>query len=227
MSDADFSRLHAARRITRRGFFERFSDGVCGTAFATLLNRDLYGATLESPDGLPEGHRRIYDLKPRAPHFPPKAKAVIHLFMNGGPSQMDLFDPKPILDKHDGEPYFEKVAADLTGPEQAGGLLRSPFKFAQHGKCGMWISDLMPHLATQADKICVIRSMFTVHPNHEPALFVIHSGRTIQGRPSMGSWVAFGLGSANQNLPAYVVLDDPLGLPINGQQNWQAGFLPP
>jgi hypothetical protein len=105
--------------------------------------------------------------------------------------------------------------------------MRSPFQFAQHGKSGMWISDLMPRLAEQADKLCVIRSMFTVHPNHEPALFVIHSGRVLPGRPSLGSWTIFGLGSDNQNLPAYVVLDDPLGLPINGTQNWQAGFLPP
>jgi hypothetical protein len=216
-----------AQRLTRRNFFERFSDGICGTALATLLAHDVYGASIDSSDGLPEGHRRMYDLKPRTPHFAPKAKAVIHLFMNGGPSQMDLFDPKPVLDKHNGEAYFDKVAADLTGPEQAGGLMRSPFQFAQHGKSGMWISDLMPRLAEQADKLCVIRSMFTVHPNHEPALFVIHSGRVLPGRPSLGSWTIFGLGSDNQNLPAYVVLDDPLGLPINGTQNWQAGFLPP
>jgi hypothetical protein len=214
-------------RLSRRGFFETFADGICGTALATLLSRDLYGATLESSSGLPDGHRRMYDLKPRPPHFAPKAKAVIHLFMNGGPSQMDLFDPKPVLDKHNGEPYFDKVAADLTTPEQVGGLLRSPFKFAQHGKSGIWISELMPHVADQADKICVIRSMFTMHPNHEPALFAIHTGRILPGRPSMGSWVVFGLGSENQNLPAYVVLDDPLGLPVNGTQNWQAGFLPP
>jgi hypothetical protein len=147
--------------------------------------------------------------------------------MNGGPSQMDLFDPKPVLDKHHGEPYFDKVAADLTTPEQVGGLMRSPFKFAQYGKSGMWISEVMPHTAEQADKICVIRSMYTVHPNHEPALFAIHTGRILNGRPSMGSWAVFGLGSENQNLPAYVVLDDPLGLPVNGTQNWQAGFLPP
>jgi len=172
-----------AQRLTRRNFFERFSDGICGTALATLLARDVYGASIDSSDGLPEGHRRMYDLKPRTPHFAPKAKAVIHLFMNGGPSQMDLFDPKPVLDKHNGEAYFDKVAADLTGPEQAGGLMRSPFKFAQHGKSGMWISDLMPHVAAQADRLCVIRSMFTVHPNHEPALFVIHSGRVLPGRP--------------------------------------------
>ncbi|HWB98207.1 MAG TPA: DUF1501 domain-containing protein, partial [Bryobacteraceae bacterium] len=176
---------------------------------------------------LPDGHRRVYDLKPRAPHFEPKAKAMIHLFMNGGPSQMDLFDPKPMLDKHHGESYFDKVAADLTGPEAAGGLMRSPFKFAQHGKSGMWVSEVMPHLTEVVDELALIRSMQTMHPNHEPALFMIQTGRIIPGRPSMGSWVVYGLGSENQSLPAYVVLDDPLGLPVNGPQNWQSGFLPP
>ena len=206
--------------ITRRGFFESVSDGLYGTALATLLSRDLYGTE-------PTGHRRSYDLKPRLPNYDPKAKAVIHLFMNGGPSQMDLFDPKPMLDKHHGEAYFDKVAADLTGPEGAGGLMRSPFQFARHGKSGAWVSEIMPHVAGCVDDIAIIRSMYTVHPNHEPALFVIHSGRTIPGRPSLGSWVVYGLGSENQSLPAYVVLDDPLGLPVNGVQNWTAGFLPP
>src|SRR6185503_17357224 len=149
------------------------------------------------------------------------------LFMNGGPSPMDLLDPKLSLDKHHGDSYFDKVAADLTGPEQAGGIMRSPFKFAQYGKSGIWVSEVMPHLAKQVDDICVIRSMHTMHPNHEPALFVIHSGRVIPGRPTIGSWVVYGLGSESQNLPAYVVLDDPQGLPVNGLQNWQAGFLPP
>jgi hypothetical protein len=140
---------------------------------------------------------------------------------------MDLFDPKPALDKHNGEAYFDKVAGDVTSPAQAGGLMRSPFHFAQYGKSGMWVSELMPNLAKHVDNICMIRSMHTLHSNHEPALFVTHSGRTIQGRPSMGAWTIFGLGTENQNLPAYVVLDDPLGLPVNGVQNWQAGFLPP
>jgi hypothetical protein len=212
--------------FSRRAFFERVSDGICGTALATLLTRDLYGAVDTNSD-LPEGHRRIYDLKPRPPHFEPKAKSVIHLFMNGGPSQMDLFDPKPMLDKHHGEPYFDKVAADLTTPEQTGGLMRSPFKFAQYGKSGVWISDAMPHLPEVVDDLTFIRSMYTMHPNHEPALFMIHGGRIIPGRASLGAWVVYGLGSESQNLPAYVVLDDPLGLPINGTQNWQAGFLPP
>jgi len=122
--------------FSRRAFFERVSDGICGTALATLLTRDLYGA-VDTKSDLPEGHRRVYDLKPRPPHFEPKAKSVIYLFMNGGPSQMNLFDPKPMLDKHHGEPYFDKVAADLTTPEQMGGLMRSPFKFTQYGKSGV------------------------------------------------------------------------------------------
>jgi hypothetical protein len=212
--------MSASGSLTRRKFFDRVSDGMYGTALATLLSRDVYGAAIE-------GAPRSYDLKPRAAHFAPKATSVIQLFMHGGPSQMDLFDPKPMLDKHHGEPYFDKVAADLTGPEGAGGILRSPFEFAQHGQSGTWISNVMPHLAKQADDITVIRSMHTMHPNHEPALFMIHSGRIIPGRPTIGAWVVYGLGSESQNLPAYVVLDDPLGLPINGVQNWQAGFLPP
>ena len=206
--------------ISRRGLFERVSDGLYGAALAGLLSKDFYGAELV-------GARRSYDLKPRPPHFEPKATSVIQLFMHGGPSQMDLFDPKPMLDKHHGESYFDKVAADLTGPEGAGGLLRSPFQFARYGQSGTWVSEVMPHLAKQVDDIALIKSMFTTHPNHEPALFMIHSGRLTPGRPAMGAWVAFGLGSESQNLPAYVVLDDPEGLPVNGVQNWQAGFLPP
>jgi hypothetical protein len=212
--------MSASDFLSRRGFFHRISDGLHGVALASLLSRDVYGATLE-------GARRSYDLKPRSPHFEAKATSVIQLFMHGGPSQMDLLDPKPMLDKHHGEPYFDKVAEDLTGPEGAGGILRSPFRFAQHGQSGIWMSDVMPHLAKHVDDITVIRSMHTMHPNHEPALFMIHSGRIIPGRPAIGAWVVYGLGSENQNLPAYVVLDDPLGLPVNGVQNWQAGFLPP
>ena len=126
--------------FTRRAFFDRVADGLYGVALTTLLSRDLYGAPAEADSGM----RSVYDLTTRASHFEPKAKSVIHLFMNGGPSQMDLFDPKPMLDKHHGEPYFDKVAADLTTPENAGGLMRSPFKFKQYGKAGAWVSDAMP-----------------------------------------------------------------------------------
>lgn len=214
------------RELTRRGFFDHVAGGLHGAALATLLSRDLYSAE-PAASSEPAGRRRGYDLKPRPHHFAPKAKSVIQLFMHGGPSQMDLFDPKPMLDKHHGEPYFNEVAADLTGPEDAGGMMRSPYTFTQYGQSGMWVSEVMPHFAQQVDNVAMIRSMFTVHPNHEPALFMIHSGRIIQGRPTIGSWVTYGLGSENQSLPAYVVLDDPKGLPVNGVQNWQSGFLPP
>ncbi len=222
--------LEAAGNLDRRTFFHRASDGIHGAALAYLLGGDLFGSSLlqgaESKHGS-ASQRRIYDLRPRQPHFEPKAKAVIQLFQNGGPSQTDLFDPKPMLDKHHGEPYFDKIAVDVSSPQSAGGLMRSPFKFKQHGDSGIWLSDAMPHLAGEVDKIAVIRSMFNSHPNHEPALFKIHSGRLLPGRPSMGAWVAYGLGTENQNLPAYVVFDDPLGLPVNSVQSWQSGFLPP
>ena len=116
--------------FNRRAFFDRVGDGLYGVALTTLLSRDLYGAPAIPEEA--EGTRAIYDLTKRPPHFEPKAKSVIHLFMNGGPSQMDLFDPKPMLEKHHGQPYFDKVAADLTTPETAGGLMRSPFKFKQY-----------------------------------------------------------------------------------------------
>src|SRR6185369_14313418 len=106
-----------------------------------------------------------------------------------------------------GESYFDKIAGEVESPTSAGALMRSPFKFAQHGQSGMWISNALPHIAQHADDIAVIRSMFNSHPNHEPALFKIHSGQLLPGLPALGSWVAYGLGSENQSLPAYVVLD--------------------
>ncbi len=147
--------------------------------------------------------------------------------MNGGPSQMDLFDPKPALDKHHGEPYFDKIAGEIENIGSAGALMRSSFSFARHGDCGAWVSDALPRLARHVDDVAFIRSMYTTNLTHEPAIYLIQSGKMGPGRPTLGSWVVYGLGSENQNLPAYVVLDDPLGLPINGIENWQAGFLPP
>jgi hypothetical protein len=208
--------------VTRRGLFRHVAGGIYGAALAHLLGRDVGGAALRAAEApCPT------DLKPRPAHFAAKAKAVIHLFMNGGPSQMDLFDPKPALDRHHGRPYFDKIAGEVENPHSAGALMRSPFRFAQHGRCGMWVSDVLPHLARQADNIALIRSMYTTNLTHEPAIYLIQSGKMGPGRPALGSWVVYGLGSENQNLPAYVVLDDPLGLPINGVENWQAGFLPP
>jgi hypothetical protein len=211
--------------LSRRGFFDHVSTGLRGAALTYLLGQDfLSGSRLEAAE---LSDRRISDLKPRDPHFPPKAKSVIHLFMNGGPSQIDLFDPKPTLDKNHGQAYFNKIAGEVENPQSAGALMRSPFRFAKHGQCGMWVSDAMPHIAKQVDDIALIRSMFTTNLTHEPAVYLIQSGKMAPGKPTLGSWVVYGLGSENQNLPAYVVLDDPLGLPVNGTENWQSGFLPP
>ena len=117
--------------------------------------------------------------------------------------------------------------SEIEFADQVGSVLPSPFKFSRHGKCGMELSELLPHLGECADDITLIRSMYGEHFNHEPSLYLMHTGRTLPGRPSLGAWVVYGLGTENQNLPAYVVLDDPKQLPVNGVQNWQAGWLPP
>ena len=211
------------RRLTRRDFFSRIGDGIHGAALASLLGSDL----LAPNSAMADETRQVFDLAPRQPHFEPKAKSVIHLFMNGGPSQVDLFDPKPALEKYAGEIPLRDMATDITSPHESGGLLPSPFKFQKHGQCGMDVSELLPHFTKHVDDVALIRSMYGEHFNHEPALFLMHTGRTVATRPSIGAWVAYGLGTENQNLPAYVVLDDPKGLPINGISNWQSAWLPP
>ena len=208
----------------RRSFFSNVATGLGGTALLSLCNSGAQTSLALASDSDVSSSP---NLRPRPTHFPPKARSVIQLFMNGGPSQMDLFDPKPMLDKHHGEKYFNKIAGEVESPHSAGALMRSPYRFEQRGESGMWISDVMPQLAKQADNIAMIRSMYTTNLTHEPAVYFVHTGKTGPGRPSIGSWVVYGLGSESQNLPAYVVLDDPLGLPVNGTENWQAGFLSP
>lgn len=199
--------------MSRRRFFTHVVSGLVGVALAELLSAEAAET------------RTVHDLSPQPPHFPPRAKAVIQLFMNGGPSQMDLLDPKPALAKYDGKNFPGVI--DVQQPEQAGGILKSPFKFAKYGKSGLEVSEIMPHLATCVDDLCLVRSMHTEHINHEPALWMMHTGRTIPGRPCIGSWAVYGLGSENKNLPAFIVLDDPKGLPIDGIRNWSSGWLPP
>ena len=209
---------------TRRCFFSRVGDGLHGAALAYLLGQDLISpsAVFAETDG-----RRVYDLRERKPHFEAKAKSVIQFFMNGGPSQVDLFDPKPALKKYAGQAPGRDLANDIEFINEAGGFMPSPYKFAKHGQSGLEISEILPNLSEHVDDIALIRSMFTTHFNHEPAIFIMQGGRQFTDRPSVGSWIVYGLGSENQNLPAYVVLDDPKGLPINHVQNWQSGWLPP
>lgn len=213
------------RLPSRRDFFSRLGDGLHGAALASLLGADLFRS---NPAMAAAAHgREVYDLSPQPTHFEPKAKAVIHLFMNGGPSQVDLLDPKPALEKYAGRVPVREMTTDITSPHESEGLLPSPFKFQKYGQCGMDVSEIMPYFAKHVDDVALIRSMYGGHFNHEPALFLMHSGRTVSTRPSIGAWVAYGLGTENQNLPAYVVLDDPKGLPINGISNWQSAWLPP
>ncbi|MBL8817957.1 MAG: DUF1501 domain-containing protein [Planctomyces sp.] len=160
-------------------------------------------------------------------HHPPKAERVVVLFQNGGPSQMDLFDPKPELNRMDGKPYPGGVKVETLSPAGSGNLLGSPFKFHPAGRSGMMLSELIPHISSIADEITLVRSMTTESVCHETALRIAHSGHPIAtDKPSFGSWLTYGLGSLNHNLPAFVVLPDPGGLPINGTLNWSAGWLP-
>ena len=213
-----------ADHLSRRAWFQRTATGIQATAMTWLLQQEKLGLAESSS---PTQNPQPYHLQPRPTHHTPRANAMIHLFMNGGPSQMDLFDPKPVLNRHHGEDYFENISGEVENPEAAGKLMRSPFTFKQHGNSGCWMSDAMPFLSQCADDLAVIRSLFTTNLTHEPALYKIHSGQTFPGLPTLGAWVSYGLGTINQNLPSYIVLDDPLGLPVNQTQNWQSGFLPP
>jgi len=160
----------------------------------------------------------------RAPEFRPKARAIIQLYMHGGPSHVDLLDPKPLLNRFDGTAPPDEVADDENRTQN---LMASPFRFRKCGASGLEFSELQPYVSGHADEIAVVRSMFTEHRNHEQAIWMAQTGRTIAGRPTLGSWLAYGLGSENRNLPAFVALPDPKGQSVDGVRNWSNGWLPP
>ena len=162
----------------------------------------------------------------KSPKIRPRVRSVIQLFQHGGPSHVDLLDPKPELNRRHGQ-TMPASFTDLVKLTAHGTLLGSPFKFRPAGACGVEYSEILPFTAECADDIAVIRSMYTEHNNHEQALWMMHTGRIIAGRPSLGSWVSFALGSENQNLPAYVVLRNDAEMPVDGARNWSSGFLPP
>jgi hypothetical protein len=218
MNDEDFLSPFG---MTRRHFFAKTARGLGAAALASLLPRALQGAEEHPASGGLEGF----------PNFAPKAKRVIYLFQSGAPSQVDLFDYKPLLNKLNGEQLPESVRGTqrLTGmsAQQASiPLAGSIFNFQQHGQSGAWFSELLPHTAGIADDLCVVRSMFTEAINHDPAITFFQTGSQIAGRPSMGSWVHYGLGSMNQNLPAFVVLVTPhkSDQPLYSRL-WGSGFL--
>src|SRR5438128_6913239 len=201
--------------LTRRAFLARYAGSLGGLALAHLHGTERGRAAEAAAPGL---------LAPKQPHHPPRARAVICLFQHGGPSQVDLFDPKPELTKRHGQPYPGDLETHFH--EQVGKLLGSPFKFHRLGRSGMELSELVPYTAGIAAEITLVRSMKTGSVDHEAALRLIHSGKPFPGRPVWNSWALYGLGSLRQDLPAYVVLSDPAGLPVDGPHNWSSGFLP-
>jgi len=161
----------------------------------------------------------------KLPHFLPKAKSIIFLYMDGGISQVDSFDYKPLLEKYNGQNPHDVFKVEATQFNQIGKLMKSPWQFKQHGESGMWMSELFPHMATCADDLAMINSMYSEFPEHTNANYFLHTGIGIQGRPSMGAWVTYGLGSENENLPGFVVLNGGL-TPPGGLDNFKNGFLP-
>jgi hypothetical protein len=206
-----------AALLDRRDFLCRSGMGFATLGLAGLLAHE--GSLAAGPLA---ADRAVSPLAPRKPHFAARAKRVIHLFMNGGPSHVDTFDPKPLLTKYHGKPL---PTANLRTERKTGAGFGSPFKFARYGKCGLEVSEIFAETAKHIDDLCVIRSMHADVPNHEPSLMLMNCGEARLPRPAFGSWVTYGLGSENQNLPGFIAMC-PGGYPIQETQNWQSAFLP-
>jgi hypothetical protein len=202
--------------LTRREFLARSGMGLGGLGLATLFaDLGLFSSASAVQPAL------LNPLAPRQPHFPARAKRVIHFFMQGGPSHVDTFDPKPALAKYDGK----SVKGVSKHAQNEGAAFASPFKFQPYGRSGMEISEVFAQTAQFADHMTVIRGMFTATPSHEHAMLLMNCGDERQPRPSLGSWVTYGLGTMNQNLPGFIAMQ-PHGRPLQGDQNWQSAFLP-
>ncbi|QDS94369.1 hypothetical protein FF011L_31480 [Roseimaritima multifibrata] len=212
---------------SRRHIMASGAISLAGFALATLLQNEKLKAETPAKDPFlrPELEPKSFDVKPKKPHFQPTAKAMISLWMQGGPSHLDLFDPKPELDKMDGKTFEGDIKYD-NAAEASSKLMASPWKFSKHGECGMELSELLPGLAGVVDDITMIRSMHTGVNNHGQSIQALQNGRILTGRPTVGSWLTYGLGCETDNLPAYVALIDPGQLPVMGVENWTNGFLP-
>lgn len=219
-----FDRTDEMTPYSRREFFIHAGGGFSGVALSALMAGELVaaGTTPSPPDPL-------HPLAERLPHLAAKARQVIFLFQYGGPATFDLFDYKPELIRLNGQPVPDSIKQHK---DQVGGvfthckdqLLAGPWTWTQHGESGQWFSELLPHLAHHADDLCFVRSMYSDSSNHAPATYLMNTGAILGGRPSLGSWVTYGLGSINQNLPGYVLLYQVGGL--GGSANWSNGFLP-
>lgn len=203
--------MTAHSALSRRSMLRDATMGIGWCAFGTLLAMDRARGSYDPAD----------PLAPKTPPLPAKAKRAIHIFMNGGPSQVDTFDPKPALARYSGQ----KLPVHLRTERQTGSALPSPFSFSKHGQSGIEVSEIFPRVAEHVDDLCVIRSMHTNIPNHGPSLLMMNTGSTQQSRPSFGSWLTYGLGTENRNLPGFVVLC-PDGYPVFAARNWRSAFLP-
>lgn len=206
---------------SRRHFLASQAMGIGSLALAWLLQEEGHAA----PGGKPSLQRPSYDLAPKKPPRPARATAMISIFMQGGPSHLDLLDPKPELARQHLKTYQGDIKYD-NAAEASAKLFASPWKFSPRGQCGMEISELLPCLGQVADDVTLIRSMHTGVNNHGQSINALNTGRPTGGRPVLGSWITYALGTASQNLPAYVVLVDPTGLPVLGVENWSCGWLP-
>ena len=215
--------LYETSHVSRRQMLARCGSGAGLLGLAALLEQEglLANSALAATS-------KIDPLAPKKPHFAAKAKSVIWLFINGGPSHIDTWDYKPQLEKRDGKPLEGLDPQTGFFKNAVGPLMKSPFKFRQYGQCGKWVSDLFPYLSKHVDKMAFIHSGYTKSNNHSPALFMMNCGVPRMGFPCVGSWVTYGLGSESRNLPAFVVMSDPKGrgLPKGHAANWGAGFLP-
>jgi hypothetical protein len=205
---------------TRRQMLSSSTLGVGSLALAWLLREEgLLAAPVK-----PELGPRRFDLAAKPPHFAPKARAMISLFMQGGPSHIDLFEPKPVLKKYDGKAFPGRIKYD-NAAEASSKVLASPWKFLRRGRSGIELSELLPGLAEVADDVTLIRSMRTGVNNHVQSIHGLNTGRIQAGRPVLGSWLTYGLGSVSRRLPAYIALTDPASLPVAGVENWSNGWL--
>lgn len=207
--------------MNRRHFLARNGFGIGGLALAWMLEQER----LRAEPSRPELEPRTHDLTPKPTHFAPRAKAMISLFMQGGPSHIDLFDPKPLMARYDGRPFPGTIKFD-NAAEASSKVLASPWKFRRCGQSGIELSELVPHLGEVIDDVCLVRSMHTGVNNHGQSINALNTGRILAGRPVLGSWLTYGLGCETQELPAYMVLTDPVSTPVLGVDNWSNGWLP-
>ncbi len=207
---------------TRREFLWQTGGGFTALALSALLGDDFFARQAVAADGQT---KFVNPLAPRKPHFPAKAKSVIFLYMYGGPSHIDTFDYKPAMTGRDNQTVAVKTFG-RGGHKNQGRIVEPRWKFKQYGQCGKWVSDLFPHVARHVDDIAFVHSMTADSPIHGSAMLQMNTGKILSGSPSLGSWLTYGLGSENENLPGYVVMLDPRGGPISGAKNWSSGYMP-